>query len=953
MANFQLSNSASQVNSVICCYYSAMTGYYIGATGTNSTTFFCILAPNRNPALNIHNGYVTWMHSNVQGFNNSNSDVAFCLYNGRGVKITDNLYSNFCFASGGLVCFGTVSCPKNFVLDSNGNVGIGETPTCFFDVNQKNSVATETRIWNSWTPSRLSQKHHVTTFTLQTNQVMHQVGSNTIKNVGYNPNLQWPGIGGETIQGTIWGYTGTGMVDPAWATAPRQDLRYCIYLSANESLTDKSYSYVRQFGDYGHYFVDSNHFHFRNKNFQDKIYINATDSCAYFGEINYASNVHQFITSGEYLDVRLVNFRKNFDPPLIDKPTNTIFTFRNHNWLAYNAIVNRQLDCGKSHMYFQVTSSGASGQNTERTETIFELVGSSGASQPNKKALVYGDLCAYTGCFDTMCSTNVCVATLRSATDTTNWCSDFISGPNIQLRGCYIPQSGNQKHHTSILSFRVKNRLHQVLPENAQYSPSAPGNIGGWTGAGVTDPLWSTAPLEEISYNIGLNANASLHDKCYHYVQHEGTFSHFFVDANYFHFRSKAGLDKIYLNSHSGNSNFYDGEINLSTNFVSFLSSGNQQDFRFLNYCNQGRSIITFRNRLGGVHSMIENRQLPSGDSFISFKTATTGPISSTDRYRDTLTLSGDKVTINSPRTAFGCDGVGWHWFTSNSGSRLSEPSGLGYGFHTSSLGLIDEHRWTVGTAHVATISSSGIQSCTGTFQRLSGSTGIFDFLSGSNVCIQNANIRNITGAVVCATCINASNTSASWGFISILNGVPIIQGGYNLCESTALRATTLSYNQDFFPTISYAYKIRLRNPVKYPFSFQSTLMPTGITFQTANYIVLPFSCEDYCGLTLESGMIGYPSFFNLTDKNIINYTGPSQSSGTYYCTYPTSAILLNCGGKQTASGWINEKFSIGCYYSNIYITLLNSKGPITTYGDLCCSNHNINLMFNIHGEIL
>lgn len=1434
MATYPLSNTAAQVNLTISCSYDRLINNYVGATGVNATNNFCILAPNRNVAIYVNNGWTTFGHSNLIGFNGVNSDAYFCLFNNRSLVIKDDQATYFCVGNNGL-CLGTVSSPKKFSVNSKG-VGIGLEAWAYGLQIACNAISQGLIAYNPYSTSSSNQKHHASYIELFGRQRLHEVGHNTAV---WSPNTP----------GNVCGWTGTGYTDPAWNTAPEKDVYAGIYINLNSSPHSSWWTNVHHYGNYFAAIHDAQHHSFRSLTDPsfDKIFINARTEMAgstfgmWDGEINFNTNIPQFLGCSTFQDIRFVNLRENCIAPFNTQVSQTALRFFNNRYQVYNAIHNWQNNDGESAMWFYTTpaGTGAIGQrDCGRAQVALAMGG-------DKKAWFQGNLCAFTGCFIDICADVVCPISFCLRSDTTKWNSPFISGPNFQLCTQWVPTQFTQKHHNSIFALSVKQRLHQVSNignDTASWSPTTPGNIGGWIGGGITGLGWQTAALEDIVYRLSLNANASPHDKCYHYVHQEGSYSHYFVDANYFHFRAKDGFDKIFINSHSGYTNKYDAEINLNSNFPQFIGCGPGMDLRFINtatdYGNQS-SFITWRNNSWTEHSLIKVKQNAQGFSTIEFKATPTGALCCV-RYITAFMLDGNGrgefasgvcaplvctscisgtssyLCLFNNRTAFHADGAGFHWFTSKSGSAISEPNSLGYGFGNIN-GCVVDHRflltgrlamsidtyafcilnkrfcyndeyltnfsiysgmlcfgtiaspcrfrisstnisfggdsnnfletglvislpsvnpvlrlkntysvnalnqkhhapafvlqssnrlwevypWTVAYApnacgniggytgigitdaywstaaeeqicycisldtnfsptdrcctyvhhrgnykemfidserfkirgkdgfdkirinanscltgsvspyvaaapfgnydgevevftnyfNVCSCSTNGrfilknlnLNSCNSIVFRNSvnyeyagitayqpSSYGYLDFkvsdyfglcttlkisqplieacsnlqvwgctffckkitagcgasfsdqvcfnggvcmqnlsvacatcssilcafscvsstcVTATNICstntintavfnasssittnlfvanqvitarngitscnainvcagnisAHNGNIfacqgdvcgQTIVGNCICATfgclanlavtnftvnnslfipnlqttcifgnvvcsccnsscesfnnnllvknnlsgnylsvnninatgnqinyfcgsistcCIRSVNTSAAWGSIYFRNGFPFgAITNYNFCSASALVASSLATYFDFGANINYAYKIQLIKPVKYPFSFQSSVVPTGVTFIAAGDQVLPFSCEESCGL--QGVFFGLPSFYGSMSNPVVNYCS-AVPSGVYYCTFPTNAILLNCGGREYAPGkWINEKFCVGCYYSKIFITLLNSKGPITTYSDLICTNHNVDLMYNIHGEVL
>jgi len=133
--SFILNNTATQINSTLSQSVLQNSGNYVGPTGNNADNdaAFCIQTRNKQTALYIANGYTSFLHSNVLGFNSVNADASMCLYANKGFTATDNSATYFS-ACNGQLRFGTLTDKTALVINSK-KLGLGtESPYWHLDM---------------------------------------------------------------------------------------------------------------------------------------------------------------------------------------------------------------------------------------------------------------------------------------------------------------------------------------------------------------------------------------------------------------------------------------------------------------------------------------------------------------------------------------------------------------------------------------------------------------------------------------------------------------------------------------------------------------------------------------------------------------------------------------------------------------------------------------------------
>ena len=159
-----------------------------------------------------------------------------------------------------------------------------------------------------------------------------------------------------------------------------------------------------------------------------------------------------------------------------------------------------------------------------------------------------------------------------------------------------------------------------------------------------------------------------------------------------------------------------------------------------------------------------------------------------------------------------------------------------------------------------------------------------------------------------CAGYIKAANTAKAWGRITVIDGIQKELVGYNIKSYRAYgTAATIATN-----TPIYAHGICFCEPLKYPFSVNFNIYPSG------NPII--------------TGHAG-----NLQNSEKLGFSGAATSttvSNTYTLGSNWGISFYASSGKCSANCLL-APYTVGSCYSEMYFNLLNCKGPLTLYSEL------------------
>jgi hypothetical protein len=327
---YNLTNTAAQVNSALVQSICQNSGNYVGPTGNNAgnDAAFCIQTRNKQTALYIANGYTSFLHSNVLGFNSVNADASMCLYANKGLVVTDNAATYF-FACNGQLRFGTLA-DKTALVINNRKLGLGtESPYYQLDM---------------------------ICYSLQDN------GSYIFRM--HNTNT------GITNQGTI--------IQLATLTSGDVSTYYYYNQEIRAGQSNPVYPYVYRGGNMKEVYDDAGRHTFRGCNGRIKLLLHdngapGTIADSYFVSCN---NANFFNGSGDWVTFVMRNDKKALGS--IEQ------AFQNPSGYIYNSIQHRQYNAqsnpdfnGSSEMWFHTTPPGGSTTTdffaTDRRKLVLQL----------------------------------------------------------------------------------------------------------------------------------------------------------------------------------------------------------------------------------------------------------------------------------------------------------------------------------------------------------------------------------------------------------------------------------------------------------------------------------------------------------------------------------------------------------------------------------------------------
>jgi hypothetical protein len=196
------------------------------------------------------------------------------------------------------------------------------------------------------------------------------------------------------------------------------------------------------------------------------------------------------------------------------------------------------------------------------------------------------------------------------------------------------------------------------------------------------------------------------------------------------------------------------------------------------------------------------------------------------------------------------------------------------------------------------------------------GPSGCFTTCIQSQVVCSNSCVRadSICSTGIVMNCFNSSistngcviaqNTAKSWGIFGVNGSVGSFTNGFNV--------SSINIYQNATPLV-YAYGLCFNNPIKYPFTANFNVYPSGNPLITGHAGNLQFGQQlGFSGNTNTAVLIG----------------ANSSTSSPYFIEF--YALSGKCSTTSTLA-----PYAIGSTYSEIYFNFGNSKGPTTPYSEL------------------